>query len=130
MRRTIIRGAQPGTLAFFALLSFVSCNAEPGSSPTNVMPTPMVETRVGTVSAHQLAFVDFSMAQPGLVTLRIDPILLLTLRSGKVPEELGTFISNSDNGGLTFSAPAGTNSVVVGNPFDEAKAFSLSITHP
>jgi hypothetical protein len=90
----------------------------------------MVETRVGTVRAHQLTFVNFSMAQAGLVTLKIDPVLLLTLRSGKVPEEFGQFITNSDSGGLTFAAPAGTNSVVIGNPFDEDKAFTLTITHP
>jgi hypothetical protein len=71
MRRMIIRGAPRGTLALLAILSFVSCDAESGSSPTNATPTPMAETRVGTVSAHQLAFVNFSMAQPGLVTLRI-----------------------------------------------------------
>jgi hypothetical protein len=85
---------------------------------------------VGTVAAHQLAFVNFSMVQGGLVTLKVEPVLLLTLRSGKAPEEFGQFITNSDNGRLTFAAPAGTNSVLIGNPFDADKPFALSITHP
>ena len=126
----ILRSARCGVLGLLVVVSFLSCDSGSGSTPTNVMPTPMLETRVGTVRAHQLAFVNFSMGQAGLVTLGVDPVLLLTLRSGKAPEEVGQFITNSDNGGLTFAAPAGTNSVVIGNPFDVDKAFTLAITHP
>lgn len=70
------------------------------------------------------------MAQAGLVALKVEPVLLLTWRSGKTPEEMGEFITNSDNGGSTFAAPAGTNSVVIGNPFDQDSAFTLTISHP
>lgn len=125
----ILRSARCGALGLLAVVSLLSCDYGSGSTPSNV-PMPMVESRVGTVSAHQLAFVNFSMGQAGLVTLRVDPVLFLTLRSGKAPEEVGQFITSSDNGGLTFAAPAGTNSVVIGNPFDVDKAFALTITHP
>jgi hypothetical protein len=90
----------------------------------------MTETRVGTVQAHQLAWVNFQMSQGGLVTLKVEPVLLLTFRAGNCPDACGDFITNSDNGGLTFQGPAGVNSVLIGNPFDDAKAFTLSIVHP
>jgi hypothetical protein len=47
----------------------------------------MNETRVGTARAHQVASVNFFMSRAGLVTLKVEPILLLTLRAGKAPEE-------------------------------------------
>jgi len=130
MRCMILRSAGGDAAALLVVVGCLACDS--GSSPTPgvVVPTPMVETRVGTVRAHQLAFVNFTMVQAGLVTLKVDPILLLTLRSGKAPEEFGEFITNSDNGGLTFAAPAGTNSVVIGNPFDVDRAFTLTISHP
>jgi hypothetical protein len=131
MRYTMFRGAYRGAVASLVLVGCVSCGSDAPSTPTMMAPTlPTVETRVGTVAGHDLAFVNFTMAQGGLVTLKVEPVLLITLRSGKAPEVMGDFLANSDNGGLTFAAPAGTNSVVIGNPFDADKSFTLSITHP
>lgn len=130
MQCTRVRGGYRGAFALLVILGCLSCGSGSPFTPPAVAPTPTVETRMGTVGAHQLTFVNFSMAQAGLVTLRVDPVLFLTLRSGKAPEEFGEFIANSDNGGLTFAAPAGTNSVVIGNPFDADKPYTLSITHP
>ncbi len=131
MRRTILRSGGSGVLGLLVALTTVSCDSGSAAPTTTaVAATPMVETRVGTVGAHGFGYINFSMEKAGLVTLKVDPVLLLTLRSGKVPQEFGQFIANSDNGGLTIEAPAGTNSVVVGNPFDTDKSFTLTITHP
>jgi hypothetical protein len=130
MRLMALRGARRGACALLAAIGSLSCGSGSPSTPDAVAPTPILETRVGTVGAHRLAFVDFSMTRAGVVTLKVDPVLLLTLRSGKGPADVTGFITNSDNGGLTAAAPAGTNSVVIGNPFDTDRAFTLSIVHP
>ena len=116
--------------ASLALIGCVSCGSGSPSGSADPDETTNTENRVGTVSAHQLGYVNFSMARAGLVSLRVEPTLLLTLRSGKAPEEFGDFITNSDSGSLTMAAPSGVNSVVVGNPFDRDHPFTLTITHP
>lgn len=123
-----------GLLGVVAVIGVAACGSSTtptqSTTPTSTLPAGMTETRVGTTQAHGLAWVVFQMSQPGLVSLRVDPVLLLTLRTGNCPEACGDFVANSDNGGLTFQAPAGTNSVLVGNPFDDPRSFSLQLTHP
>jgi hypothetical protein len=121
--------------ALLAVLFVAGCGGGGSSSPaaatpTTTLPPSVTETRVGTVQGHDLAWVNFQTSQAGLVTLRIDPILFLTLRAGNCPETCGAIIAVSDNGSLTFQTPSGTNSVLIGNPFDDRKSFTLTIVHP
>ena len=94
------------------------------------MPAETTETRAGTLQPHEQVWVPFFMPVAGLVTLRVEPVVFLTLRAGECPAACGVFIAASDNGGLTIEAPPGLNSVQIGNPFDDVKAVTLTITHP
>ena len=105
-----------------------ACPSPPLSSP--MMPAETTETRTGTIQPHEQVWTTFFMGQRGLVTLKVEPVVYLTLRAGDCPSACGDVIADSDNGGLTIQAPAGVNSVRIGNPFDDAKAVTLTITHP
>ena len=138
-RSAILKGVKDAppaaSLGLSCALTVLACGySSPPAAPATPAPTPtpiptVNESQTGTVPPHGVTCFQYTMADAGLVTATVTPVLFLTLRTGTCIQ-FGDFISNSDTGSLTVQVPAGTNLVFVSSPRDDPTPYSLTVVHP
>ena len=101
--------------------------------------TPPTEEQRGTIGPHALAYFTFNANRLGPVNLGVTPqlavppplpVLFLTLRVGQCPDNCGQLIADSNRGNVAAQVGAGSYSVIVGNPNDQAVPFLLVMEYP
>jgi hypothetical protein len=108
--------------------------------PTHMVPTPPTEEHLGTIDPHALAYFTFNTSRLGPVQLAAmpqgypvpppPPDLSLALRVGHCPDTCGQLIADSNLGGVITQVAAGTYSVIVSNPHEQAVRYLLVMYYP
>jgi hypothetical protein len=104
-----------------------------------MVPTPPTEEHLGTMDPHAFAYFTFTVRRLGPVQLAATPQvpvpppppdLPLALRVGRCPDTCGQVIADSNVGGVIAQVAAGTYSVVVSNPHEQAIRYLLVMYYP
>jgi hypothetical protein len=141
MSRRKMKSSSGPRYALQALLALTlcplgACTKGSPSAPTYTMGlTPPTEEQHGTIEPHAVAYFTFTTNRLGAVKLAVWPqqptvppplpVLYLTLRAGRCPDACGDRIADSTRDPVVALVPAGTYSLIVGNPNDQAVSFAL-----